>query len=195
MESYCYHFTKIENLKSILEKVLLPMNGENSKLVGDQRTGICASLGTLGTVIFSARFWYKMMCIYHDEQIAKSHFNDSVSLKFNIDNIDKDKIVIENLSQYFIKTTIPSHDLNICYLIDKNGNIETDRFKIMLYMMKTIHFPNTINSKNFPYKALIKKIYEDLNEDLINFNEKDYQLLDTPLNIFLNQNQSSQIKR
>ena len=59
----------------------------------------------------------------------------------------------------------------------------------MLYMMKTVHFPNQMNSDNFPYKALVKKLYEDLKKDLLNFQEKDYQLCTMPLSNFLNQNQ------
>ena len=155
--------------------------GKTRKLVGDGRTGICASKEILGTVIFSARFWYKMMDIYHDKQIAKSHFNNTVFLKFNTDELND--VIIENDSQYFFKKTIPSDILNICYLTNQDGLIEIDRFKIMLYMLKTIN----LDMDNILYKALILKIYDDLKEDLANFNEKAYQLEDMPLNIFLKQ--------
>ena len=40
---------------------------------------------------------------------------------------------------------------------------------------------------NILYKALMLKIYDDLKEDLANFNENVYQLEDMPLNIFLKQ--------
>lgn len=55
-------------------------------------------------------------------------------------------------------------------------------------MMKTVQFPNQINLEGFPYKALVKKIYEDLKEDLENFKEKEYQLLDSPLDDLINKN-------
>ncbi len=195
MDSYFYHFTKIENLNNIMEKGLVPMNGENSKLVGDSRTGICVSLDILGAVVFSARFWYKMMFLYHDEKIAKKHFYHTIFLKFKADIIEQKEIDIENFSQFFIKTSIPSEYLKVCYLIDSIGNIDTDRFKVMLYMMKTVHFPNQINTSDFPYKALVEKLYQDLKEDLANFNEKDYQLLDMPLLDFLNHNFNFSIKK
>lgn len=55
-------------------------------------------------------------------------------------------------------------------------------------MMKIIQFPNQMNLDNFPYKALIKKLYEDFKEDLENFHEEDYQLLDISFDEFINQN-------
>lgn len=69
-----------------------------------------------------------------------------------------------------------------------SGSIEMDRFKIMLYMMKIVYFPNQMNLPDFPYKALVKKLYESLKDDLNNLNEKEYQLLDMPLSSVINQN-------
>ena len=108
------------------------------------------------------------MYIYHDKQIAKSHFNNTVFLKFNTDELND--VIIENDSQYFFKKTIPSDILNICYLTNQDGLIEIDRFKIMLYILKTVN----LDMDNILYKALILKIYDDLKEDLANFNEKGY---------------------
>lgn len=106
MKTYYYHFTKIKNLISIFEKGLIPINGENCKLVGDSRTGICVSCGIEGCVVFSARYWYKMMYLYNDETIAKEHFADSVFLRFEADNLSQESIAVENFSQIFSKSVI-----------------------------------------------------------------------------------------
>ncbi len=112
-----------------------------------------------------------MMYIYHDKQIANSHFNNTVFLKFNTDELND--VIIDDW-EYFFKKTIPSDILNIWYLTNQDGLIQIDRFKIMIYMLKTIN----LGMDNILYKALILKIYDDLKEDLANFNEKTYQLED-----------------
>jgi hypothetical protein len=188
MGNYYYHFTNIENLPSIMEKGIIPMNGDNCKLVGDKRTGVCASFGIEGCIVFSARYWYKMMYLYNDEKIAREHFDNSVFLRFDAENINNKYIDIKNFSENFFKEYISPDCLKICYLQDLNGNIEIDRVKIMLYMMKTANFPNRMDLVDFLYKALVKKLYESFEEDLNNFNENEYQLLDLPLSEFLNQN-------
>lgn len=183
---YYYHFTKIENLINIMEKGLLPMNGENSKLVGDSRTGVCVSLGIEGCVVFSARYWYKMMYIYNDEMIARKHFDDSVFIRFEEENLKNNDIIVENFSQIFSKEAISPDCLRVCYLKHMNGSIIIDRFTIMLYMMKLVNLPNRVDLEDFIYVALIKRLYENLKEDLVDFNEKEYQLLDIPLQEFVN---------
>lgn len=147
-----------------------------------------SSINELGCVVFSARFWYKMMYLFNDEKIARGHFANTVFLRFNNLNFNQDCMSVENFSQIFSKDVIPPNILRVCYLQDINGSIEIDRLKIMLYMMKIIQFPNHMNLENFPYKALVKKLYEDFKEDLKNFHEEDYQLLDIPLGEFINQN-------
>ena len=52
-----------------------------------------------------------------------------------------------------------------------------------------------MNLKNFPYKALVTKLYEDLQEDLATFPEQNYQLDEIPLSDFINQDLSFSAKR
>lgn len=107
IKPYCYHFTNLEDLASINEKGLIPLNGKNCKLVGDFRTGICFSLGIEGCVVFSARYWYKMMYLFNDEKIAREHFANTVFLRFENFNLYQDCMSVENFSQIFSKVVIP----------------------------------------------------------------------------------------
>ncbi len=113
---YYYHFTNIEYLKNILINGLISLNGENCKLVGDKRVGICVSKGISGCVGFSARFWYKMMFLFHNRDIARSHFIDTVFLRFNINCLNEKDCIVENFTQIFSKKTISPDCLKICYL-------------------------------------------------------------------------------
>ncbi len=76
-----------------------------------------------------------------------------------------------------------------------DGEIIFDRFFIMLYMMKSLKSPNEMEFEDFPYKALVKKIYEDLRDDLNNFQEEKYQLLDITLNEFVYNNLETSLKK
>ncbi len=182
---FYYHFTNKNYLKNIYLDGLVPKNGYFSKLVGDKRVGICFSKDIPGCVAFSARFWYKMMFIYNDESVAREKFNNTVFLRFKCDIIDLKECILENFSQLFFKKSISADVLRICYLEDSKGTKIFDRFLIMLYMMKTVEHPNEMDLDDFPYKALVEKIYKDLKEDLENFNEKDYKLNDMILEDYI----------
>ena len=75
-----YHFTSVNNLESISKKGLVPGNGDNSKLIDDQKEKVFFSEGFEGVIALYVDF----NLVFENIKLGKSDINDLL-LKDRVD--------------------------------------------------------------------------------------------------------------
>lgn len=125
---YCYHTTKLQYLRSILQSGLQPDYGRNSSLVGDKRKGkIYYSAGIQATVKMFSSFdasYYRV----HDENINEEEFKRNLSSEDYIKHQKYIKDILNSKSfEDFIKDNV-----YLCFsgerLSDKNEDKPMDSY-------------------------------------------------------------------
>ena len=147
---YYYHMTALNNLPSIAVQGLIPQNGNNGKLIGEEKVKVFFSEGFEGAVALYVDFdvvfdkiRYAQMKIT-DEFVRKkllkskslSEFlGEGVYLRFDGTGIRNER----NFENGCTDMTIPPEKLNVCILRKENDNsILFSRFGIIKYMMAKI---------------------------------------------------------
>lgn len=146
---YYYHMSSLNKLHSICDKGLLPQNGVNSKLIGDEKIKVFFSEGFEGAIALYVDF----QLVYDkvrsgqmtitDESIknrimaSKSlseYLGEGVYLRFDGTNITNER----NFENGCTDMIIPPKDLKVCVLRKNNDrSIIFSRFEIIKYMMAT----------------------------------------------------------
>ena len=142
-----YHMTSLNNLDSIRNKGLIPQNGDNSKLIGDEKIKTFFSEGFEGAVAL----YVDLQIVYDqvktgqrkpaEEGIAKKimeskslsdYLGEGVYLQFDGTNIKNER----NFENGCTDMTIPPGDLSVCVLQSKNDHsIVFSRFEVIKFMM------------------------------------------------------------
>lgn len=201
----CYHFTKKDNLKTILEKGLIPKNGKNSKMIGDTKTKVFFSEGFTGCIALYVDF----NIVYEDIKTGKEtpganiisqvmssnsiedYLGEGVYLAF-----DKKYIFNErNFENGCTSENIKSDELYVC-LLNINDNIVDSQYEIIKYMMANTNFEDIIYygaeyDGAPPVEAATKRIqdkvqkyYDKYKNNFITY--KNYKLEYIPLKEYLN---------
>lgn len=152
----CFHFTNLNNFSSIMQNGLLPLLGENAKLVKDTAIKVSFSDGRYAAAALMANF-YKVYCSIKkgtrdmaktDSVLAKKlcssdcfedFFGDGMYLMFDgsdIENTGGNKGHI-NLFDAGTTQAIAPERLKVCILIDKKtGKISYSKYEYAFYLME-----------------------------------------------------------
>lgn len=147
---YYYHMTSLNNLRSIGEKGLIPQNGANSKLIGDEKVKVFFSEGFEGAIALFADLQIvydkikngqmKATDKYIEEKMLSSEslsefLGEGVYLRFDGSEIRNER----NFENGCTSMTIPPEELAVCILRRKRDNsVIFSRFEIIGYMMNKI---------------------------------------------------------
>lgn len=186
---YCYHTTKIKNLKSILQGGLKPNYGNNSSLIADRKKGkIYYSAGMEATVkMFSSfdSFFYRVQEGFMNEEsfinslspeeyaihkrnvdaILKSEsfkdfIKDNIYLCFSPDSIS-DRHEEKPMDSY-TSETIPPDKLKVCVIRNKTDNSIYSFSMQDIYCFLNAQNPNLENGLEIiDYLEDIKKFQND----------------------------------
>lgn len=193
----CYHFTNIKNIESIKKYGLIPKNGDNSKMIDDNKTKVFFSEGYTGCIALYVDFNIVYNDIINGEgnptDEVKKKVLDSNSFEEYIGNcvylaFEKNDLYNErNFENGCTEKSISPDELYICIL--KNENEYTTSFhEIVKYMMfntkvediiyygeKYDNSPSVESATN-RIQAKVKKYYEDNEKEINKFKNKDYKI-------------------
>ncbi len=147
---YYYHMTNIRNLPSIAAEGLIPKNGENGKLVGEEKTKVFFSEGFEGAVALFADFEIVFNNIKSgqmkiddkgiEERVKKAnslseYLGEGVYLRFDGADIENER----NFENGCTDRVISPEKLYVCVLkSDESEEIIFSRFEIIKYMMAKV---------------------------------------------------------
>ena len=207
----CYHMTTLDRLKSINKLGLLPRNERNSKLVNDDKVKVFFSEGFEGAIALFVDFNIVYNKIKNSEiEIADKKINNmvlesssledylgnGVYLCFDMDDTENER----NFENGCTSDNIKPKRLSVVGLknIDA-GTVTYSRFDVINFMMSEIN-PSDIKyyGKKYPDSPTFEeatariqdkvKLYYNENKKLIqNYKENKYELIEIPLNKFVNQ--------
>ncbi len=145
-----YHMTNIEKLSSIASGGLIPQNGENGKLVGEEKTKVFFSEGFEGAIALFADFEIVFNNVKSgqmkiddkevEERVKKAnslseYLGEGVYLCFDGAEIEKER----NFENGCTGKVISPKELNVCVLkSDESEEIVFSRFEIIKYMMAKV---------------------------------------------------------
>jgi len=207
---YYYHMTSLDNLGSIAVQGLLPKNGKNSKLIGDEEAKVFFSEGFEGAIAlfidFDTVFYQikKRQLEANDKgienELLKSkklsdYLGEGVYLRFDGTGIKNER----NFENGYTDMTIPPEMLSVCILRNENCNsIIFSRFEIIKYMMAKIQ-PEQIKYYGTNYEGApnfanatariqekVKKYYQKHQAEIKKYYNSGYELDFLGLNNFIN---------
>ena len=207
---YYYHMTALNNLSSIAVQGLIPQNGNNGKLIGEEKVKVFFSEGFEGAVALYVDFdvvfdkiRYAQMKIT-DEFVRKkllkskslSEFlGEGVYLRFDGTGIRNER----NFENGCTDIIIPPEKIEVCILRNENDNsIIFSRFRIIKYMMAKIQ-PEQIKYYGAIYKGSpnfteatdriqekVKRYYRDHQTEISEYVNCGYILASINLKDFVN---------
>ncbi len=207
---YYYHMTALNNLPSIAVQGLIPQNGNNGKLIGEEKVKVFFSEGFEGAValyvdfdVVFDRIRYAQMKIT-DEFVRKkllkskslSEFlGEGVYLRFDGTGIRNER----NFENGCTDIIIPPEKIEVCILRNENDNsIIFSRFRIIKYMMAKIQ-PEQIKYYGAIYKGSpnfteatdriqekVKRYYRDHQTEISEYVNCGYILASINLKDFVN---------
>ena len=210
LKMYYYHMTSINNLKAISEKGLIPKNGSNSKLIGDDKVKVFFSEGFEGAIAL----FVELQIIYDnvkkrqmkvtdkgvETKLLKSknlsaYLGEGVYLQFDGMKIENER----NFENGCTDRTITPEELMVCVLRRKSDDsIIFSRFDIIKYMMAKIH-PRQIKYYGVSYEGApnfeeatkriqekVEKYYEEHRIENSRYDNQEYILDVIAINEFVN---------
>lgn len=207
----CYHMTKIDNLDSISKLGLIPRNGDNSKLIHDDKIKVFFSEGYEGAIALYVDFSIvyhqvkKKEIILNDDYLTnkimssknlEDYLEDGVYLSFDMNGITNER----NFENGCTSQVIEPENLNVLVLKNMETNeVSYSRFNLIHYMMSTvsptqIKYYGVIYSNSPSFEEATKRIqnkvkrYYDYNRNVIDkFKMNHYEVEEIPLKTFLNE--------
>lgn len=182
-----YHTTKTTYLKLILERGLVPKNGENSKVISDEKRKVFFSEGIEGTIGLAAEFQRKFD--ETDGFIDGIKYNsldeflgESVYLKF-------DSLGYENEGNYvngYTSDEVPSKNIKVCLLRNViTGESSYLRDDIIKFMMASVPVEKCIRQKSsHKFESNLFKYYEKRKSDIDVIDINEYSLEEVNLKYF-----------
>lgn len=205
----CYHMTSLDRLKSINKLGLIPGNGDNCKLVNDDKYKVFFSEGFEGAIALFVDFYIVYNKIKNNElsitdtniysKIINSNnleefLGNGVYLVFEMNGIVNER----NFENGCTSTTIEPKKLSVLILRNYDDNtVMYSRFNIINYMMANIE-PNDIkyygkkypNSPSFEEATIriqnkVKDYYDKHNKIIQEYKNRKYELIEIPLDVFV----------
>lgn len=150
MKKY-YHMTPLNRVRSISNVGLTPQNGDNNKVISNDRTKVFFSEGMTGTVALYADFQKhydeikmgnvgntpkdRIDAILASKNIEEYLGGEGVYFLFDGTKIENEKNFMDGCTNEII----PPEDLNVCLLRNQDTNeISYSRFDIIKYMMSKV---------------------------------------------------------
>ena len=206
---YYYHMTALNNLPSIAVQGLIPQNGNNGKLIEEEKIKVFFSEGFEGAVALYVDFdivfdkikkaQMKITDEFVLQKLLKSKslsdfLGEGVYLRFDGTGIRNER----NFENGCTDMTIPPEKLSVCVLRKNDDNsILFSRFGIIKYMMAKIK-PEQIQyygaiyegSPNFAeatyrIQEKVKKYYKDHQTEITKYGNGRYVLDFIQLNVFV----------
>lgn len=207
---YFYHMTALDNLPSIAVQGLIPKNGNNGKLIGEEKVKVFFSEGFEGAVALYVDFEVVFDKIRRaqmkiaDEFVRKNllkskslsdFLGEGVYLRFDGIGIRNER----NFENGCTDMTIPPEKLSVCVLRKNDDNsVLFSRFRIIKYMMAKIQ-PEQIKyygaiyegSPNFAeatdrIQEKVKRYYQDHQTEISEYGNCEYILDFINLEDFVN---------
>ena len=207
----CYHMTKIDNLDSISKLGLIPRNGDNSKLIHDDKIKVFFSEGYEGAIALYVDFsivYHQVKkeeiilnaaCLSNERVSSKNlgdYLEDGVYLSFDMNGITNER----NFENGCTSQVIEPDNLKVLVLKNmETSEVSYSRFDLVHYMMSIV-LPTEIkyygviypNSPSFEEatKRIQNKVkrYYDYNKKTIHkFKMHHYEVVEIPLKTFLNE--------
>lgn len=195
---YYYHMTALNNLSSIVVQGLTPQNGDNGKLIGEEKVKVFFSEGFEGAVALYVDFDIVFDRIRKEQVKVADGFvrkklltsknlsdflGEGVYLRFDGTGIKNER----NFENGCTDMTILPEMLSVCILRKECDNsIIFSRFEIIKYMMAKVQ-PEQIKyygaiyegSPNFieateRIQEKVKKYYKDHQTEIIEYSNCDY---------------------
>lgn len=205
-----YHMTALDNLPSIAVQGLIPQNGNNGKLIGEEKVKVFFSEGFEGAVALYVDFEVvfdkirKAQMKIADEFVRKNllkskslsdFLGEGVYLRFDGIGIRNER----NFENGCTDMTIPPEKLSVCVLRKNDDNsVLFSRFRIIKYMMAKIQ-PEQIKyygaiyegSPNFAeatdrIQEKVKRYYQDHQTEISEYGNCEYILDFINLEDFVN---------
>lgn len=205
----CYHMTSISNINSIARSGLIPLNGDNGKLIGETKTKVYFSEGFAGAIALYVDFNIVFEKIKNgilkvvDKQIEnkvvsakdlKEYLGFGVYLCFEGEEIKNER----NFENGCTDQIISPEKLYVCGLRDKETRkVNFSRFDIIHYMMAQTRLEDIIyygatyeNSPDFAeatkhIQSKVEHYYKHNKEEIIKY-ACGYELEFIALSDFLN---------
>lgn len=202
--------TSLDRLEQINKFGLIPRNENNSKLINDNNVKVYFSEGFTGCIALFVDFDRVYNKIKNKEENLKDfNLNKRITSSKNLEEylgegvylcFAKENIVNErNFENGCTSKTIKSEKLKVVILKDKNTNkVIYSRFAIIKYMMSKTKIED-IMYYGTEYKsplseivtkkiqAKVKKYYQEHTKEINDNNLTNYDMLEIPLNKFLNE--------
>lgn len=205
-----YHMTALDNLSSIAVQGLIPQNGNNGKLIGEEKVKVFFSEGFEGAVALYVDFEVvfdkirKAQMKIADEFVRKNllkskslsdFLGEGVYLRFDGIGIRNER----NFENGCTDMTIPPEKLSVCVLRkNDDDSVLFSRFRIIKYMMAKIQ-PEQIKyygaiyegSPNFAeatdrIQEKVKRYYQDHQTEISEYGNCEYILDFINLEDFVN---------
>ena len=198
-----YHFTSVNNLESISKKGLVPGNGDNSKLIDDQKEKVFFSEGFEGVIALYVDF----NLVFENIKLGKSDINDlllqarvdgcnslkeylgeGVYLTFELGNIKNER----NFEKGCTSMIIEPSKLKVVGLKNED-KISFSMFDVVNYMMANTLVSNIkyygVKYLNSPVVAeatkriqgKVSKYYQEHDKDFLKYKAKEYSLIEVDL--------------
>ena len=197
---YYYHMTALNNLPSIAVQGLIPQNGNNGKLIEEEKIKVFFSEGFEGAVALYVDFdivfdkikkaQMKITDEFVLQKLLKSKnlsdfLGEGVYLRFDGTGIRNER----NFENGCTDIIIPPEKIEVCILRNENDNsIIFSRFRIIKYMMAKIQpeqikyygaiyegSPNYIEATN-RIQEKVKKYYQDHQMEITEYESHKYIL-------------------
>ena len=207
---YYYHMTALNNLPSIAVQGLIPQNGNNGKLIEEEKIKVFFSEGFEGAVALYVDFdivfdkikkaQMKITDEFVLQKLLKSKnlsdfLGEGVYLRFDGTGIRNER----NFENGCTDIIIPPEKIEVCILRNENDNsIIFSRFRIIKYMMAKIH-PEQIKYYGAIYKGSpnfteatdriqekVKRYYRDHQTEISEYVNCGYILASINLKDFVN---------
>ena len=205
-----YHMTALNNLSSIVVQGLTPQNGDNGKLIGEEKVKVFFSEGFEGAVALYVDFDIVFDRIRKEQVKVADGFvrkklltsknlsdflGEGVYLRFDGTGIKNER----NFENGCTDIIIPPEKIEVCILRNENDNsIIFSRFRIIKYMMAKIQ-PEQIKYYGAIYKGSpnfteatdriqekVKRYYRDHQTEISEYVNCGYILASINLKDFVN---------
>ena len=206
---FYYHMTSLNNLRSISVQGLLPKNGNNGKLIGEEKTKVFFSEGFEGAIALFVDFdivFDKLKNhqievpdkdineqLLHSESIC-DYLGEGVYLRFDGSEIQNER----NFENGCTGMTISPGELSVCVLYKKTSNLQIfSRFELIKYMMSKTQ-PEQIHYYGVDYhgspdfeeatariQEKVRKYYNKHQDEISFYDNDDYTFHTVPLTDFI----------
>lgn len=127
--------TEYKSLNSILRDGLKPKVGDRSKSVDFYNERLYFAVGETALVSIYYMMKFKYISKYQDKYNSfEEYIGVGPILTFNVDSIEDDMELYDASIDY----DIPSDQISLLYLIDKDGNTIADKEMIVYYFMSIV---------------------------------------------------------